>query len=573
MSARDEGGGGAAPETGASRLATLLREQKGRILHEWERLAREQPLGRRLDHPQLVDHVPELLERIATAAERPAEAWVEGQPEDGAEEHAETRLKAGFNLGDALVEYRLLRRSILRVLTEGTEPLSAAEQLLLNDVLDQAVLGAVRHYTRGRERTLLELEGVSAAAEQGRVELDALLSRLLRVLPETVASVGLVVVFLREGNRLKEWASAGEDAQASRARSLEIGEGIAGRIAAERRPLTLRFATTDPVIDPGLMRGVRALYGVPLMQADELLGVAYMASRTAFDFSDYDKLYFRSVTGRVNALLVQSTLLRREREARAETSRTAAMLESLLAASPTAIAFLDRDLRYVRINDALAALNGRPAKEHLGRTAREIIPEVADFLEPPCRKVIDSGEPLTNLELSWALPSKPDDVRSWIANYHPVLGEGGEVLGVTVVMMEITARKRAEAALKENEERLRLFWENAGAHAFFTLDAQGRVHAWNAGAERVYGYAMAEIRGEPLARLYTPEEVSAGKPERLLAKVTQEGFAEVACARVRKGGDRFEANITVSAVRDQTGALRGFACVTCVTGCAPPSSE
>jgi len=155
----------------------------------------------------------------------------------------------------------------------------------------------------------------------------------------------------------------------------------------------------------------------------------------------------------------------------------------------------------------------------------------------------------------------------------PVRDAEGRILGAVVAQMDITARIQAEAAVRRNEERLRLFWENAGAHAFFTLDAQGRVHAWNAGAERVYGYAMAEIRGEPLARLYTPEEVSAGKPERLLAKVTQEGFAEVACARVRKGGDRFEANITVSAVRDQTGALRGFACVTCVTGCAPPSSE
>jgi PAS domain S-box-containing protein len=298
-----------------------------------------------------------------------------------------------------------------------------------------------------------------------------------------------------------------------------------------------------------------------------------MASRTAFEFSDYDKLFFRVMTGRVTGLLVQQKLRGREREARAETQRLRAQLDSLFAASPTGIAFFDREMRYLRLNDALAAVNGRPVHEHLGRSVREMIPEVAHFLEPLFRDILDTGRAVTNLEVSAALPSSPGEVRWWIANYHPVLGEDGTVLGICGVLMEITGRKRAEAQLRDVDDRLRFLSEGVGDHAFFTVDPQGRVSGWNPGAERVYGWAGADIVGQPVAALYVPEDAAAGKPERLMKKVEQEGFAEVTCTRVRKDGSRFVAHVTVSAVRDETGRPRGFASVTCVASGTPPPAE
>jgi two-component system sensor kinase FixL len=99
------------------------------------------------------------------------------------------------------------------------------------------------------------------------------------------------------------------------------------------------------------------------------------------------------------------------------------------------------------------------------------------------------------------------------------------------------------------------------------------VSGWNPGAERVYGWAGADIVGQPVAALYVPEDAAAGKPERLMKKVEQEGFAEVTCTRVRKDGSRFVAHVTVSAVRDETGRPRGFASVTCVASGTPPPAE
>src|SRR5215211_5808989 len=78
--------------------------------------------------------------------------------------------------------------------------------------------------------------------------------------------------------------------------SLKIGEGVAGRIAADAQPIVLRHAATDPIVKSQAIRekGVRALYGVPLSHAGSVIGVAYMGSRTAFDFSEEDKLLFRT---------------------------------------------------------------------------------------------------------------------------------------------------------------------------------------------------------------------------------------------------------------------------------------
>src|SRR5688572_19549026 len=76
--------------------------------------------------------------------------------------------------------------------------------------------------------------------------------------------------------------------------TVKIGEGIAGKIAAEAQPILLRHAATDELVKSQILRetGMRALYGVPLLHDDAVIGVTYMGSRTAFEFSDEDKLLF-----------------------------------------------------------------------------------------------------------------------------------------------------------------------------------------------------------------------------------------------------------------------------------------
>jgi len=95
-------------------------------------------------------------------------------------------------------------------------------------------------------------------------------------------------------------------------------------------------------------------------------------------------------------------------------------------------------------------------------------------------------------------------------------------------------------------------------YAIFLLDREGRITFWNAGAERLTGYAESEILGEPIARLFSPEEQMAGKPRENLLKAADSGRLEDEAWRVRKDGRLILVNRILTAVRAPTGELRGF---------------
>lgn len=124
-------------------------------------------------------------------------------------------------------------------------------------------------------------------------------------------------------------------------------------------------------------------------------------------------------------------------------------IESIYNTAPIGLGFVDPELRFVRVNQRLAEINGAPISEHLGRTLQDVLPELADFLEPLYRQVIQTGEPLLNLEVHGTTPAQPGIDRDWLICYYPQIDADREVLGVNVLVQEITERKRAELALQE----------------------------------------------------------------------------------------------------------------------------
>jgi PAS domain S-box-containing protein len=117
-------------------------------------------------------------------------------------------------------------------------------------------------------------------------------------------------------------------------------------------------------------------------------------------------------------------------------------------------------------------------------------------------------------------------------------------------------------ALGESEERFRLLVEGVRDYAIFMLDPQGYVLTWNAGAERLKGYAAAEIIGQHFSRFYPADTLKAGLPARELEVAEATGTFEDEGWRVRKDGTLFWANVVVTALRDRNGVLLGFAKVT-----------
>jgi PAS domain S-box-containing protein len=126
-------------------------------------------------------------------------------------------------------------------------------------------------------------------------------------------------------------------------------------------------------------------------------------------------------------------------------------IEAIYHNAPIGLTLLDRDLRFVRINQHLADINGVPIESHLGRTIKDVIPELAATVEPSLYQVLETGEPKLNFELKGETPAQPGVERVWLESWHPLKNANGEVAGINIVVQEITHRKQAE---QEREQLL-----------------------------------------------------------------------------------------------------------------------
>ncbi|MDB4793703.1 PAS domain S-box protein, partial [Methylacidiphilales bacterium] len=140
--------------------------------------------------------------------------------------------------------------------------------------------------------------------------------------------------------------------------------------------------------------------------------------------------------------------------------------------------------------------------------------------------------------------------------------EAGAVTGYLGVISDITEHKKAEETLRVSEERFRLTVDAVKDYALLMLDPEGYVVSWNTGAEQIKGYKAEEIIGRHFSCFYPPEAIKEGHPEKELRIASQEGRYQEEGWRVNKDGSRFLADVIITAIRDNTGTLRGFAKVT-----------
>ncbi len=116
--------------------------------------------------------------------------------------------------------------------------------------------------------------------------------------------------------------------------------------------------------------------------------------------------------------------------------------------------------------------------------------------------------------------------------------------------------------LSHSEEHFRLLVESVQDYALFMLDPAGRVASWNPGAQRMTGYRSGEIVGRHFSRFYLREDIDAGKPDMALEQAAATGRFEDEGRRVRKDGSHFRAGTVITAIRDESGRLRGYGKVT-----------
>jgi PAS domain S-box-containing protein len=186
---------------------------------------------------------------------------------------------------------------------------------------------------------------------------------------------------------------------------------------------------------------------------------------------------------------------------------------------------------------------------------------LADLVHPEDRRTTASargapegGQPLLDFENRY----RTRDGR-WVCLSWKVVREGGVSYAIG---RDVTADREAQAHLARSERQLRLMVASVVDYALFMLNPDGTVASWNAGAEKIKGYTAAEIVGRHISVFYTEADQAAGVPARALAQAASEGRFEAEAWRVRKDGSLFWANVVIDAIRDESGALVGFAKIT-----------
>jgi PAS domain S-box-containing protein len=134
-----------------------------------------------------------------------------------------------------------------------------------------------------------------------------------------------------------------------------------------------------------------------------------------------------------------------------------AVLDNFFTQSPVGMAVYDQELRFVRLNDALAMINGVPAEEHLGRRVTEVLPGInGEEIESVMRRVLETGEPVVDARSHGLTPASPGQDRAWSASYFRLEEPGGQILGVSSTIIEVTERFQAESRAIRARDRLEI---------------------------------------------------------------------------------------------------------------------
>ena len=423
--------------------------------------------------------------------------------------------------GNRFVEEHLVRPDGSELIVETTmtrltyedEP---AVQVTLHDVTSRRAAAAALRESEARKTAILE------------TSLDAIVS---------VDHKGIV----------REWNSAAERIFGYR-REHALGQRLESLIVPPH--LTEKYL---PGLADYLMTGAASLIGRPVevmarRENGEQFPIELALTQIPSSTPPFFTAFIRDITDRRKA----------EEALRRSETRKAAVLETAL----DAIISIDQEGKIIEWNPAAERIFGYSRELALGRDLTElIVPKsnhelhrkgLARFLQTGRGRMLGSRSEVMALRANGA--EFPVEL-----TITKIPGEGPLVF--TTFVRDITERRRTEEALRKSEERFRLLVEGVEDYAIYMLDTHGRITTWNAGAERIMGYRGQEIIGRRFHRFYSTDDVERKKPDQALAVATAEGHFQDERWQVRKDGTQYWASFVITALRDETGKLTGFATI------------
>ncbi|MET3925908.1 PAS domain S-box protein [Devosia sp. 2618] len=229
--------------------------------------------------------------------------------------------------------------------------------------------------------------------------------------------------------------------------------------------------------------------------------------------------------------------------------------------SDYAVYMLDPLGTVVNWNLGAERFKGYKAQEIIGQNFSTFYSEEERRSGAPSRNLAKAAAEGRFEEEGWRY--RKDGTRFW-ANVviDRIVDPLGRIVGFAKITRDLTERRAREEALRQSEEQFRLLVKGVTDYALYMLDPTGKVASWNAGAERIKGYAEAEIVGQHFSRFYTDYDRDQGEPERNLEIAKTVGSVEREGTRVRRDGSTFYAHVVIDALYNDLGDLIGFAKVT-----------
>jgi len=245
---------------------------------------------------------------------------------------------------------------------------------------------------------------------------------------------------------------------------------------------------------------------------------------------------------------------------RAEVAQLA--LENLFEVSPDAIFVTDTEGIIRGANPRAAALFGHTRAELTGMPIEHLVPERFRRKHPSHRENYNAHPRARQMGAAMNLFGLRKDGSEFPVDImlKPIEIASGPV--VLSFVRDVTEQRDAQEALRRNDQQLRSIVESVRDYAIYLLDAEGCVMTWNPGAERIKHYTADEILGRHFSLFFTDEDQDRGRPAELLKLAASRGRIEEEAWRVRKDGSRFWADVVLTAIRDDTGAITGYSKVT-----------
>ncbi len=336
------------------------------------------------------------------------------------------------------------------------------------------------------------------------------------------------------------WRGYDEEPDGSGIYSLVVREGAALRLTQEEleaHPAYKGFGRHADSHPP-----LRGLLAAPLLdRRGESIGLIQLSDKYDGEFTLEDEALLAHLA-QLAVLAIESARVRQE------ALQSRALLDALQVAGPVGLGLLDENLRFLRVNQALADINGVAMEDHIGHTPFELVPDLAAQVEPHLRAALEGREPTQPIEISGSTPAAPEQERHWLVTYYPMNVLGRRAVGCALI--DVTESHLASERVRRSEERYRTLVETT-QDLIWTVDTEGRFTFVSGTAERIYGHTAEELVGKHFLDFIPEEEreLDAARFARAMTGEDSEGEAQL----LRKDGSLRTVEFRAIPLRDEDG--------------------